>query len=331
MHLKKITLSLVVVAALTTQPAWAKTAASDSQAEAIAAIGTCPAEGEVNEQWLGMGVLYGGKGFVDTPMGQVAYRLVGPEGAPTMVLLHQTPYSMLGFAQIQDCLANQGIRSLAIDTPGYGLSDHPEGKPSLREYAANIVPVMDALGIDKAVVAGHHTGAGIAIAFGAQFPERTAGLLLHGTPVYTPEEQAQRLAADHSGRELSSDGSHLSNYYSKILDYVGRAPGTEVTATWSTLFWYLAGVTDVAHEAVYKAPSQQDMMAVRAPVMVFSDAKDSLASNDRRVAAMQPWFRLTEFSEGGSHGILLYPARWARLASDYVKSVEAGTAPAPAD
>lgn len=325
----KTSLLLMVAASALAAPAAARDTGSESAPVSISDLDRCPAEGAPTTRWLGIGQLQGGKGYVATPMGQVHYRLTGPADGPVIVLLHQTPWSMLQYAQIQNCLAESGIRALAIDTPGYGLSDHPEGKPSLREYAANIVPVLDALGIDRAVVAGHHTGAGIAIAFGAQFPDRTAGLLLQGTPVYTDEERAQRIAGSVHERELSADGTHLSSYYSNILDYVGRTPGTEVTATWSTLFWYLAGVADVAHDAVFAAPSMDDLRSVRAPVMIFSDAGDSLAANDHRAAGMRPWFRLTEFSEGGSHGLMLQPARWARLAAEYVRQVEDGSAPAP--
>jgi pimeloyl-ACP methyl ester carboxylesterase len=276
--------------------------------DAAPAWGTCPAEGQPTTQWLGMGQLHGGKGYVDTPMGQVHYRLEGPATGPVIVLLHQTPWSMIEFAQIQPCLARMGVRSLAIDTPGYGMSDAPPGKPSLAQYADNLIPVLDSLGIRTAVIAGHHTGAGIAIAFGARHPERTAGLLLHGTPVYTPAERAQRLAASQDARKLSDDGSHLSDYYASIRKYVGDSPGVQVTATWSTLAWYLAGASDVAHEAVFEAPSEQALRSVRAPVMIFTDTQDSLAENDRRAAALRPWFRLTEFSQDRSHALMLHPA-----------------------
>lgn len=310
-------------------PAAALAVPTSSFVPSEAALGACPPEGRSATEWLGLGQLQGGKGYAATPMGQVHYRLAGPEEGPMIVLLHQTPWSMLQYAQIQSCLADHGIRSLAIDTPGYGLSDPPRDKPALREYAANIVPVLDVLGIERVVIAGHHTGAGIAIAFGAQFPERTAGLLLHGTPVYTSQERAERLARATSERKLSADGSHLADYYQNILRYVGTAPGTPVTATWSALFWFLFGATDVAHDAVFLAVSEDDLAAVQSPVTIFSDAKDSLAENDWRAAAMKPWFRLIPFSDGGSHALMLDPARWARLASEYVLAVRDGRAPRP--
>lgn len=328
MTLDKFALGVALTAFLTV-PLQAQQASPPPQAATAAAPGTCPAESQATTEWLGISQLHGGKGYVDTPMGQVHYRLTGPKTGPVIVLLHQTPWSMIEFAQIQPCLAQMRVRSLAIDTPGYGLSDAPAGKPSLAQYADNLIPVLDKLGIREAVIAGHHTGAGIAIAFGARHPERTAGLLLHGTPIYTPAERAQRLAGAHDERKLSDDGSHLSDYYASIRKYVGDSPGVQVTATWSTLAWYLAGVSDVAHDAVFLAPSEEALRSVRTPVMIFSDTQDSLAANDRRAAGLQPWFRLTEFSQDRSHALMLQPAKWARLAAQYVKDVEAGKAPKP--
>jgi pimeloyl-ACP methyl ester carboxylesterase len=232
---------------------------------------------------------------------------------------------MIQFADIQACLASRGIRSLAIDTPGYGMSDRPAGTPSLADYADNIVPVLDALKIRRAVIAGHHTGAGIAIAFGAGHPDRTAALLLHGTPIYTDDERAARVAADHSDRKLSPDGTHLSDYFQSIRDYIGDASGTAVTATWSTLAWYLAGEADVAHDAVFNAPSEAALRSISAPVLILSDEKDSLAENDRRAAALRSSFRFQQFSDGHSHALMLHPARWARIAAAFTKEVAAET------
>ncbi|MHB9880633.1 alpha/beta fold hydrolase [Pacificimonas sp. ICDLI1SI03] len=289
------------------------------------AVAGCPAEGEPRTEWRGISSLQGGKGYADTPMGQVHYRLVGPEDGRVIVLLHQTPWSMIQFADIQACLAAQGVRSLAIDTPGYGMSDRPPGEPSLAEYADNILPVLDTVGIDRAVFAGHHTGAGIAVAFAAAHPTRTGGLLLHGIPLYSEEERRTRLAKDHSRRELSTDGSHFSDYFASIRDYIGGAPGTAVTATWSTIAWYLAGEADIAHNAVFTAPTETALRAVTAPVLILSDEQDSLAANDRRAATLQPSFRFQQFSDGYSHSLMLDPARWARIAAEFSAEIAAAS------
>ena len=288
----------------------------------------CPPEATTSTEWIGLSQLRGGKGYADTPLGQVHYRMVGEGDGPVIVLLHQTPWSMVQYAEVQACLAERGVRSLAIDTPGYGMSDMPEGHPTIEQYADNLIPVLDRLGLDRVIVAGHHTGAAIAASFAARHPERTAGLLMHGTPLYTAEERATRLAAPHRTRDLSADGSHLSEYYAYIRNYAGANPRTQITANWSTITWWLSGVADVAHEAVYEHDLAADLRAIQAPTMIFSDAKDSLHENDLRAAALAPWFGYTQFSEEGAHAMMIDPARWARLAATFVGAVTDGSAPA---
>lgn len=288
----------------------------------------CPAAGTTDTRWIGQSVLHGGKGYAATPLGQVHYRIAGPKTGPIIVLLHQTPWSMIQYADIQNCLAQAGVRSLAIDTPGYGLSDAPAGAPSISQYADNIVPVLNHLGLKRVIVAGHHTGAGIASAFAARHPDRTAGLLLHGTPLYSPQERAERLAQPQHSRKLSPDGSHLATYFNDLRKYVGTEPRTQITANWSTIHWYLAGIADVAHAAVFTYDLETDLKAVRAPVLVLSDLGDSLHTNDVRAARLQPWFRYHQFSAGWSHAMMIDPARWAKIAAEFVGEVASGKAPA---
>lgn len=281
----------------------------------------CPAVGTTEVRWVGMGLLKGGKGYVPTPMGEVHYRVAGPATGPVVLLLHQTPWSMIEFAEIQACLAERGVRSLAVDTPGYGMSDAPQGRPTIAEYADNLVPVLDALGVDRVLVAGHHTGAAIGAAFAARHPDRVTGVILHGTPLYTAEERATRLGAPERARALNPDGSHLSDYYRYIRNYAGPNPRTAVTANWSVFAWYQSGANDVAHDAVFRNDIGPDLAAIRAPVLILSDEKDSLHANDLRAARLYPRFRYQLFSTDGAHALMIDPARWAEVTAAFLKQV----------
>lgn len=287
---------------------------------ALAADTPCPPPGTTEARWIGNGLMRGGKGYAETPMGQVHYRLVSAGGGgPVLVLLHQTPWSINQYAEVQACLAARGVSSLAIDTPGYGLSDAPAGHPDLPVYADNLLPVLDALGLDRVIVAGHHTGAAIAAVFAARHPARVRGVLLHGTPLYTAEERAARLAAPERPRTLSPDGTHLSDYYRYIRDYAGDHPRTALTATWSVMNWYLAGANDIAHEPVYRHDLEADLRRIAAPVLILSDARDTLHANDRRAAMLRPNFRYRQFSDRGAHAMMIDPAAWADIAAAFVR------------
>lgn len=292
-----------------------------SPAVAFQAAGpACPAAGAA-PRWIGNGLLRGGKGYADTPMGQVHYRLVRAGPGPVVLLLHQTPWSMHEYAAIQACLATRGVSSLAVDTPGYGLSDPPPGHPGVADYADNLVPVLDALGLRQVVVAGHHTGAAIAAAFAARHPERALGVVLHGVPLYNAAERAERLARPTPPLALAPDGTHLSDYYRYIRDYAGDDPGTMVTANWSVIDRYLAGANDVAHDIVFRNDMTGDLRGIRAPGLILSDGGDSLHANDLRAAGLRPDFRYVQFSAGRAHAMMLDPAHWAEIVAGFVAAL----------
>lgn len=124
-------------------------------------------------------------------MGQVHYRDVGPRSyRPPVVLLHQTPMSIIQWGAVQNELTAMGIRSIAIDTPGYGMSDLPPQQPTIPEFADNLVSVLNQLQLEKVVIVGHHTGASIACAFAANYRDRAAAIVMHGAPLWDKEEIA---------------------------------------------------------------------------------------------------------------------------------------------
>src|SRR5262245_56388875 len=71
-------------------------------------------------------------------------------------------------------------RVLAVDPLGNGLSDKPHGPEAYRwpEVAADIVAVLDATGIDRAVMWGYSRGSNLATVIGSEFAERVSGLIL---------------------------------------------------------------------------------------------------------------------------------------------------------
>ena len=68
----------------------------------------------------------------------------------------------------------------AIDLPGHGKSGGA-GRNSVAEYATFMAQLLDALGIDRAVIVGHSMGGGIAQQFGLAYPARAAALILIAT------------------------------------------------------------------------------------------------------------------------------------------------------
>ncbi len=70
--------------------------------------------------------------------------------------------------------------AVALDTPGFGQSFRPEGRPSAREYGRWLLDAVDALGIDRFHLCAHHNGTHFAAEIALLAPARVRSLLLSG-------------------------------------------------------------------------------------------------------------------------------------------------------
>ena len=95
------------------------------------------------DDWQGWTIMKGGKGYAPSRMGQVHYRDIGPrDDKYPIVLLHQSPLTMIQWAAVQNELADLGVRAITIDTPGYGTSDLPSEQPSIEDFADAVASVV---------------------------------------------------------------------------------------------------------------------------------------------------------------------------------------------
>lgn len=73
---------------------------------------------------------------------------------------------------------------LLYDCRGHGRSDKPDGFHPVERHADDLCDLLDAVGWNKAVVAGASMGGCIALAFAAHYPQRVAGLGLFDTTAW---------------------------------------------------------------------------------------------------------------------------------------------------
>jgi pimeloyl-ACP methyl ester carboxylesterase len=102
-----------------------------------------------------------------------------------VVLLHGWPGFWYDWRHVVVPLA-EGADVIALDFRGFGDSDKPEGGPkelyTPDHLAADVLALLDHLGIERFVVAGHDTGAVIAQVLAREVPERVRALALFNTP-----------------------------------------------------------------------------------------------------------------------------------------------------
>ena len=111
----------------------------------------------------------------------VGYVDAGPDDGPTVVLLHGWPYDIHSFVEVAPLLTAAGCRVIVPYLRGYGttsfLSDATPRNGEQAALATDTIALMDALAIEKAVVAGFDWGARSADILAALWPERCSGLV----------------------------------------------------------------------------------------------------------------------------------------------------------
>ncbi len=142
--------------------------------------------------------------YLHTKRGEMYYRAIG--SGQCVVLLH----GFCEYSHIWDPILMQlsdELQLLIPDLPGFGRSP-ARAQITMNDFASDILDMMDAEAVDKAVVIGHSLGGYIAIAMAAMAPERLSGLGLVHSHVYadTPTTKTTRGKAiriiEEKGAEL---------------------------------------------------------------------------------------------------------------------------------
>ena len=118
---------------------------------------------------------------MDAGVLSVGYVDAGPNDGPVVVLLHGWPYDIHSYAEVAPLLAAAGHRVVVPYLRGYGttrfLSDETFRNGEQAALAVDAVALMDALEIERAVLAGFDWGARSAGIVAALWPERCTGLV----------------------------------------------------------------------------------------------------------------------------------------------------------
>ena len=117
---------------------------------------------------------------ISTRVGALA---LADDGAGTPVVLWPSVFSDHSLYAHMMPLLGDGWRTIRIDGPGFGQSDAPRGEVQPDRYADVVLEVMDALGLERVLVAGCSWGGQIAAHLGVKAPERVGGVLLMNTPL----------------------------------------------------------------------------------------------------------------------------------------------------
>ncbi len=158
--------------------------------------------------------------FIDLPEGQMHLREAGRDisGRLPLVLLHQASGGSRTMVPLMRVIG-AGRPVMAPDLPGNGDSCPPlRAEPDMADYAAAVLRMLDAAGIDRVALYGFHAGASVAAELAVAHPERVAAVILDSMGLYDPAGAAD--FADRYVPELRRHphGLHLIAAWNYVRD-----------------------------------------------------------------------------------------------------------------
>jgi pimeloyl-ACP methyl ester carboxylesterase len=166
----------------------------------------------------------------------VGYVESGPEDGQAVMLLHGWPYDIHSFVDVAPLLAAKGYRVIMPYLRGYGttsfLSDKTfrSGQPSA--VALDIIALMDAFKIDRAILAGFDWGARTANIIAALWPERCKAMV---------SVSGYLIGSQESGRMPLPPKAELQWWYQfYFATERGQAGYEKYTHDFAKLIWQIA-------------------------------------------------------------------------------------------
>ena len=231
------------------------------------------------------------RGYFNFEWGQLHYRSVnlGSE-LPLIVMMHQSPLSSRNYEALLPYLA-ENFQVIAIDTPGFGNSDPLAINWEVKDYANLAFECADRLDQDTFHMFGRATGSVFALEALLLNSNRINKLILHGIPVYTPEEREQRLADFAPPYEVLDDGSHLQWIWDRIHN---EYPWIDAELATNNLKDFLDCGPDFA--ASYRAIWRHDLPvrvsetinSINNPILLIAGANDRIGFMHERAEKLLP-------------------------------------------
>jgi pimeloyl-ACP methyl ester carboxylesterase len=284
------------------------------------------------------------------PIRQARVLITGDDedrAGPPILLVHSAGTVASMWAPLMAALP--GRRLVAVDLPGCGLSDRYRFAPDedLRAHGVSFLSaVLDALGLDRAVVAGTSLGGMYALHLARSRPERVSALMLLGDPAVALPGTG---ATNHAGLASTAAGCRLlSRFGGRPLGpgaakrFIAAIAGTRAVARQPKQLWQalspalrlssrvtaslfvplLRAGRDPDHFGV----SEADLAAVDVPTLfVWGDADVFQRPEEgERAAAQVPGARF-ELVDGGHLPWLDDPERCAGLMMSFLDGLASGT------
>ena len=224
-------------------------------------------------------------------------------------------------------------RVVAMDLPGFGCSDLPDGDISIEYYANWVFRLLDELGIEAGAVVGNSMGGFIAAEMAIRTPERVQRLAVVSAAVFWQDyRRAQPLV-----QLARMSNAIVARALTRATDDVATRPRLRAWALATAGFRYPHLIDkELAHEMVRSArrtdgflpalealadfPLEEELPKISCPALIVWGAHDTLVpvKDAKRMEELIPDSRRVVFERTGHVAMLERPERFNRLLREFL-------------
>ncbi len=276
---------------------------ADPEANALAAVSLTASTGNTSFASLKQ---------IDAGLLNVGYAEDGPGDGPAVILLHGWPYDIHSFVDVAPLLAAKGYRAIVPYLRGYGattfLSSETMRNAQQSAVGLDMIALMDALKIQKAIFAGFDWGARTVDVMAVLWPERTKAIVsVSGYLISSP-----------AGNQVPvpPEPAFLFWYQYYFATPVGKAGYAKYLNEFNKFIWHQASpkwnFDDATYDrsaAAFNNPDHVDIvMHDYRWRLGLADGERKYGDLERRLAALPPVTVPAITMEGDSNGAAHPPA-----------------------
>ncbi len=249
---------------------------------------------------------------------RLAYRIDGPDEAPTLVLLNSLGTD-LRMWDPQVALLSHTLRIVRYDYRGHGSSDVPAGPYTLERFGLDLLALFDRLDIERAHICGLSLGGMVALWVAATYPNRVIRAVFANTAarIGSPESWEARIEAVRTGGMRAVRDMVLARFLSEGFrrnhPEVARQLGEMLEATDPR--GYMA-----ACAALREADLRTRLAGIHIPSLIIAGGLDESTppSQARELHAAIPGSELLVLSNVGHLSNVEQPEQFSRDVLDFL-------------
>jgi pimeloyl-ACP methyl ester carboxylesterase len=251
------------------------------------------------------------RAYLPSRYGLLHYRIARPAVPtylPPLLCMHQTPGNGGDWVAVMPTLAERRI-VIAVDTPGYGMSDPPPAPVTIEDFAEVMAAFlgdlvqMGAIPDGPVDLLGYHTGSLIATQLACAFPANIRRIAMFGLAAYPAEQRGDKLAALRKHFPVPQRNlDHVEKLWAIMMELSDPRMSAEQMHVAMAECLRLGTRMPWAYESVYRYDFLDAMTRVTQPVLVFNP-EDDLWHVTRETSDRFPHGRRHDMP-GVRHGVL---------------------------